>query len=82
MARTDQSHVRVWQSGQDMPTLLPATAYEPLTHALTTGAEWWEGTTLYGATVLIRCATIADVTLATVESMAEANADTEGWAET
>lgn len=69
------AHVRCFQG--DTLTLLPATAFESITHALTSGAVWWEGKTLYGAETLMRCASITDVTFATEAAIAAARADDE-----
>lgn len=75
MKRTDGPHVRVYQ-GSSL-TLLPATAYEPLTHGLQCGSAWWEGTDLYGSPILIRLESITDVTLCTVEALAAAAEDND-----
>jgi hypothetical protein len=61
MKVVDVPHVKVYQAGT--MTILPVTAFEPLTHALASGAEWWEGTTAYGSALFVRCATITDVHL-------------------
>ena len=59
MKLTDAPHVKVYQA--QSVTYLPLAAYESITHALISGAQWWEGETLYGCTSTIRCASITDV---------------------
>lgn len=82
MSYKDRPHVKMFQSGT--LTCLPMTAYEPLTHALTSGAVWWEGEDLWGSPLLVRLSSVTDVLLCTAESIAKAKAeeDAEGWQET
>lgn len=75
MKLSDAPHVKLYQAST--MTMLPATAYEPLTHALVSGAEWWEGTTAYGSAFLVRCSTITDVHLVTQHAIELGKAEDE-----
>jgi hypothetical protein len=75
MRRDKLAHVKLYQPG--CVTLFPVTAYEPITHALQSGVEWWEGTTLYGATMMVRLSTVTDVHLFPQEAIEAADADTD-----
>jgi hypothetical protein len=82
MARTDtEAHVRVFQSDASMMPLSPD-AWESLETALEGGAVWWKGTTLHGASVMIRCSSIADIHFMTADVLASIRADNDNaeWA--
>lgn len=70
-------HVRLFQRACETATLLPLSAWESLGHALDTSAEWWEGETIYGATVRIRVSTIADIHYVTQAALDAAREDDE-----
>lgn len=59
MKLTETPHVKIFQ--RDTVTFLPLAAYEDITRLLESGAEFWEGQTLYGATAFIRLTTVTDV---------------------
>jgi hypothetical protein len=77
--KQDEPHVKLFQAGG--MTLFPLSAYESLTHALQAGDVWWEGTTVYGTTVLVRLRTVTDVHFMSAEALAEVKADeaTHPW---
>ena len=69
MSRRDLGpHVRMYQG--PLMTHLPTSSYESLTHALQSGAEWWEGETLYGSAFLVRLSSITDVRYMNAEGIA------------
>jgi hypothetical protein len=81
---SDAPHVKVYQ--EEGVTLLPVTAFESITHALLARADWWEGTTIYGVTFFVRCATVTDVHLVTqaaldLQKAEEEDASPPPWAQ-
>lgn len=73
--KANEPGVRVYQQGAVIH--FPPTCWEGLTNALESGAAFWEGTTIHGATVMIRLSTVTDVHFMTADSIASAKADDE-----
>lgn len=74
---TKTPHVRMYQP--QTVTELPTSAYESLTHALQSGAEWWEGETVHGASLLVRLSTVTDVHFMTQQAIDAATETDTPW---